>query len=287
MKIIKFWKLSGAGNDFVGLNNLDGSLSSAGWSKLAKQLCHRNFGIGADGVLIIEPAAVNSNAHFKMRYFNADGSEAPTCGNGARCIARLALHLKVAPADMMFETLAGTYHAMVRPDYVTVDFPPVVMPKIGIQVSCAEFDGKVDFVDVGALHIVIFVDDLEGIDIEKIGRALRYHPQFHPPGANVNFVHPADKHTILVRTYERGVEAETLACGTGSLAAAIALASKNIISSPVTVITRSNFQLKLEFVYKEKEFSEIRMSGGAAIVFSGTIDLDALHKIFPAELRRN
>lgn len=281
MATISFWKLTGAGNDFVGLNNIEETLAVDSLPLLVKQLCHRRFGIGADGVLIIEPAPPHSTAHFKMRYFNADGSEAATCGNGARCIARLAHQLQVAPAEMYFDTLAGTYHAIVKKEAVIIDLPPVEKPQQDIELTTDEFSGKADFLLVGVPHLVLLCDDVTSIDVEKVGRSLRFHPQFQPAGTNVNFVQVINPHTIRIRTYERGVEAETLACGTGSLAASLALAVRNIVTPPVTVITHSGIKLQFEFVVQADKFSQIKMNGPADIVFSGTINLEHLSQIFP------
>lgn len=270
----------------MGLVNLDGSLPENEISSVVRRLCHRRFGIGADGVLIIEPPAEGSSANFRMRYFNSDGSAANTCGNGARCIARLAHHLGIAPGDMIFDTLAGSYHAVVDPEAVSIDMPPVSLPQCDIKISAPEFDGNVDFINIGVPHTVVLVDEIDNLDVFTIGRLLRYHPQFQPDGTNVNFVKPADEHTLQVRTYERGVEAETLACGTGSLASAICTAVKKITSPPVTVITRSGVKLEFNFTIHENKVDSIIMRGQAEIVFTGEVDLNHLDSIFPKNLNQ-
>ncbi|MCD6385068.1 diaminopimelate epimerase, partial [Candidatus Sumerlaeota bacterium] len=265
---LKFWKLTGAGNDFIGLLNRDGALPESEIPSIVQRLCHRRFGVGADGVLIIEQPEAGSSADFRMRYFNADGSEAATCGNGARCIARLAHYLNVAPKDMSFDTMAGLYHAVVTPQAVTIDMPPVGLPQSGIKLSTPEFNDNVDFMDVGVPHVVVFVSELDKLDVLTLGRSLRYHPQFHPNGTNVNFVMPVDEHTLQVRTYERGIEDETLACGTGSLASAICSVVRKIATPPLTVITRSGVKLEFNFVIRENKVDSITMSGQAEIVFT-------------------
>ena len=278
---IRFWKLTGAGNDFIGIDNMSGTLESRNLSTMIRHLCDRRFGIGSDGVLVLEQPQKKAAAHFRMRYFNADGSEAATCGNGARCAARLAHHLDIAPADMNFETLAGLYHATVTPDTVTVNLPSVGLPEKDIPVSSSVFDGMVDYNLVGVPHVTIYVDALEQIRVFDIGRSLRYHPRFEPPGINVNFIKVVDPHTIHIRTYERGVENETLACGTGSLASSISMVSRGLGSPPVNVITRSGITLSFDFSISAKGIDAIIMTGPADVVFAGQVDLEQLERITP------
>ncbi len=278
---ITFWKLTGAGNDFVGLNNSDNGLPEDKLAHIVRLLCDRRFGVGADGVLIIEQPNPGSRANFTMRYFNADGSEVETCGNGARCIARFANYVDIAPADMVFDTRAGEYHAVVDREKVTIDLPPVELPRLDLQVETPEFNGTVDFINTGVPHIVIFVDDIDNAPVVRVGRALRYHAEFDPPGTNVNFVQSLDKHSLLIRTYERGVEDETLACGTGSLAAAICLVKRNRGTVPVNVKTRSGIVLSFGFRILRGKVDDVEMSGPAEVVFQGSTDTERLESIFP------
>ncbi len=281
---IKFWKITGAGNDFIGIHDPDSSIAGRDFSPVVRRLCHRRFGIGADGVIVVQKPEKGSRTDFRMRYFNADGSEAETCGNGARCCARLAHHLGVAPADMTFDTNAGVYHALLNPQSVIIEIPPVEFPQHDIEITSDIFSGVLDFIKVGVPHVVVLVDDLESADVKGIGRSLRYYPRFDPPGTNVNFVSVIDNHTLAIRTYERGVENETLACGTGCLASAICLSLRERVSSPVRVITRSGISLELVFTTGKGVIEHITMTGPADIICEGEVDIAHLEQQFPQQL---
>jgi diaminopimelate epimerase len=281
----KFFKMSGAGNDFVAINNMERRFPAdperrADW---VRRLCERRLGVGADGVLLIEPSAV---ADFRMRYYNADGGEAETCGNGSRCVARFA-HLEgVVGATARFETQAGLYRAEIFPDSVRVSMSDA----LGLQMDAAlppdSLDrallgtapllrerGVVDFVNTGVPHVVVLVDDLEGTPVFELGRALRRHPRFSPAGTNANFIRLLGENHLGVRTYERGVEDETLACGTGSIASAIVAERRGLVRPPVRLTTRGGMDLSIGFEPSESGAREVTLQGEARVVFSGEIEV--------------
>lgn len=207
--------MQGAGNDFVVIDHKDG----LDYADLARKVCHRNMGIGADGLLVLDKS---STCDYKMRIINADGSEAEMCGNGARCMAVYIAHkFAVVPEEFTMETLAGAIGARVQGEVATVrlsdpkDYRPNIDVKLGDQKLCAHF------INTGVPHVVIFVEGLQEFDVNGLGRIVRNHHAFAPKGTNVNFVERVKDGVVALRTYERGVEAETLACGTGSMAAAL------------------------------------------------------------------
>ena len=215
MQTIPFFKMSGAGNDFVVLDNRLGQVKGD-LNAFSAAVADRKRGIGGDGVLLVEPSP---RKHFRMRYFNADGSEADMCGNGGRCIARFANVIGAAPLDMEFENLAGDFKAQVLPDG-QVDLQMTLPHSMKLDWD-VEVDGKKirgHFLNTGVPHFVVPVDDVEAVEVFNLGKALRHHAAFAPKGTNVNFVQVTGPSSVSVRTYERGVEDETLACGTGSVA---------------------------------------------------------------------
>ncbi len=269
-KQVAFTKMSGAGNDFVVIDNMDGKLD-IDRASLAVALCSHRIGIGADGLLLLEPS---TQADFSMRYYNADGSYGGMCGNGGRCIARYAVAAGIAPTRMKFEALNHVYSAEVNNKSVKLwmitpnDFRPNVLVKIGDK----EFSGN--FIHTGSPHFVLEVDDLDSVDVLKIGKAIRNHTMFFPEGCNVNFVSRQGDH-LFIRTYERGVENETLACGTGSVASAIVFALQHGLKSPVTLTVRSGEQLSVSFDFEGAKFQNVVLEGSANFIFSGTATHDS------------
>lgn len=295
MTAFRFTKMSGAGNDFVVLDNRSGALAEEGRRARIERWCERRNGIGADGALLVEPPE-GADAHFRMRYYNADGGEADSCGNGARCIARFAHLLGAAPDDMRFETRAGLYRAEVvgedirltmsdphslRRD-VAVDLSDL-SPDIAAAVAGPPCNGRVDYVNTGVPHVVAFVEDLEAVPVDALGRRLRFHEAFAPAGTNVNFAKVVGPDRIAVRTYERGVEGETLACGTGSVAVALIASLKGLAASPVSILTRGGPVLKIHFDRATGNagveesgngsggFTNVRLEGEARVVFTGEV----------------
>lgn len=268
----EFIKMSGAGNDFIAINNMDLQFPVDTRADFVRNWCRRGLSVGADGVLIVEPPK-SADAHFKMRYYNADGSEGETCGNGSRCIARFAHHIGVAPSSMKFETLAGDYLAEVLPNgHVKLNMTDAHSEQKGIRIFDDIFEGEMDFINTGVPHAVIFVDEISTQPVEEAGRHLRYHAEFAPAGTNVNFVQVKDPRNLSVRTYERGVEAETLACGTGCIASSVIAAKNGLVESPVRVQTRGNEYLTIDFTLTENGATRVTLQGSADIVFRGEIE---------------
>lgn len=212
---IPFIKMVGAGNDFIVID----PQADLDYIKFTQAICSRHTGVGADGVLVVDKS---SKSDYRMRIFNADGSEAEMCGNGARCMAvHISSHLKPSRKLFGMETLAGEIMAETEGELARVRLsnPKDYMPRLNITVANQKLE--VHFIDTGVPHTVVFVDGLQEVDVNSLGRLIRNHPRFAPRGTNVNFVERAREGMVAVRTYERGVEAETLACGTGSVASAL------------------------------------------------------------------
>lgn len=257
---IPFWKLSGAGNDFVLLSGLPKGKSGA---SLAKILCDRRFGVGADGLLVMSRLA----GKVRLDYWNADGSSA-FCGNGSRC-AVLWAKAKGWLKGKMFSlgTNRGPLTArLTGPGRAEVAMPAPKNLRLGRIINVAGHPLPVHSVDTGVPHAVVFVPEIEKIDVEALGRALRFHTAFGRAGANVNFVE-IRKNALLVRTYERGVESETMACGTGVVAAAFVTRMLGFDVSPVRVVVRSGDLLTVSFDEGP------RLEGPGAIVFSGEVSI--------------
>lgn len=215
MRKINFTKMAGAGNDFIVID----AASGLNYKSLARKACDRTSGIGADGLLILDKSA---KADYKMRIINRDGSEAEMCGNGARCIAAYIVRNK-KPRKKVFtiETLAGNICATATGEIARVQLSAPAGYQADIPLTVNDRRMRVSFIDTGVPHAIVFVEGLEGIDVAGIGRVIRHHERFGPLGTNVNFVEQVNDRLINARTYERGVEDETKACGTGSVAAAI------------------------------------------------------------------
>lgn len=265
MRKIVFAKLSGAGNDFVVIDNRR-KIVPSGAIQLAIRLCQPKTGIGADGLILLERSKL---ADFKMRIFNPDGSEAEMCGNGARCVARFAYLSKVASSKMVFETMAGLISAQVRGAEVKLHMSDPHSLKDNISISLAGHAQKVLFINTGVPHAVIFVNNLSKVPVFEWGRMVRNHRIFKPAGTNVDFVSKIDQNTIGIRTYERGVENETLACGTGSVAAALCSSLAKNVVSPVRVHTHGGEVLTVYFKYNANRFYDVYMEGRVKFVFEG------------------
>jgi len=267
--VIKFTKSVATGNNFIIIDNRD-SVLKGDLAGIAKKLCDRFYGVGADGLLLLEKSRVSD---FKMRILNSDGSEAEMCGNGSRCAALYAYAKNIAPADMNIETMAGILSANVQGENVKVRLTDPKDIQWNLCLMIHECPYKVNLANTGVPHVIHFVDDLEAVEVKKLGLKMRYHEEFSPHGANVNFVKITDKikNKIAVRTYERGVEDETLACGTGAVASAIISAEAEKLASPVTVETRSGEVLKVYFEVHEGNFRNVYLEGKARLVFEGVL----------------
>lgn len=266
---ITFTKMNGAGNDFVVLDNRDLATKLTG-EQIAR-LCDRHRGVGADGLLAVEPA--REGADFRMRYYNADGGEAEMCGNGARCFARFASRLLPAhPGVLSFETPAGIILARFDGDLVTINMSTPHSHRSPQRLTVNGRELEIHFLNTGVPHAVVFVDDVEKVDVRADGAALRWHEAFAPKGTNANFAQVTAPGELILRTYERGVEDETLACGTGICAASLLHHLATGAPSPVSVLVRGGDTLRTGFVRAEgADFTEVTLTGPADFVFEGTI----------------
>jgi diaminopimelate epimerase len=268
---LAFTKLSGAGNDFVGLDDRDGRLGTIDKGALARTLCDRHRGIGADGILILAPSNV---ADVRMLYYNADGTDGGMCGNGGRCTALYARMLGVPGEEITIEALDYVYRARFTSHGVCLHMKEPMTIVRGIHVDAAGETHTVHAINTGSPHIVLFVNDLDAPDVEGTGRALREHERFAPEGTNVNFVETIDTSALAMRTYERGVEAETLACGTGSVASAVIAHMEYGLRPPIRVRTRSGESLTVNFTVNGSRITEVTLEGPAVSVFVGSVLYD-------------
>ena len=267
MTMVRFTKMDGAGNDFILIDNRAGNID-LDRSQIAR-LCDRHRGIGADGILLLEKAS--NHADFRMRYFNADGGEAEMCGNGARCFARFANKVAGGHAKISFETPAGVIAAELTGDLVTLQMTEPTDLRLSIDVRAADQDKTVHFINSGVPHVVIPVSRIDDVDVRREGSAIRHHKMFSPNGTNVNFIEKRGPKELAVRTYERGVEDETLACGTGVVASALIFSVVEKVNGPITVIARGGDELQVGFEKNGNQFRNVTLTGPAKFVFEGTI----------------
>lgn len=279
---LSFTKMSGGGNDFVVIDNRQPKLGDV--VELTRRICTRALSVGADGLILIESSA---RATFRMRYFNSDGSVGAFCANGTRCAARFAFTSVIAGRRMTIETDAGIVGAEIGDaGQVTLSLPspwafraqrPLVVGNTTVHGSSLM---------VGVPHYVVFLrGDLWVQNIVPLGRAIRTHPDLQPDGANVNFVVVRDSHSIEVRTYERGVENETLSCGSGVVASSVTAALFGRVQSPVSVHTRSGIALEVSFALEEGMAENVRLRGDARIIYRATITPETLEGFDPAFVR--
>ena len=268
MKEIAFYKIAAAGNDFVVVDNRKKVIPNP--VDFAREVCPRHTGIGGDGVLLVENS---KQADYKMRIFNADGSEAEACGNGFRCISLLAHERLGFPAHQRFESLAGLIDADVKKDRVRARLMDPRDYEEGQKIEVLGRELGFSFIRVGVPHVVIFVEGLARLPVLEIGRAVRFHPHFKPAGTNVNFVEVTGPDSIEVETYERGVEENTQACGTGSTASAIVSAKAGHVKPPVRVKTRGGEILTIDFKIQGSRIQEVFLEGEVRLVYEGKIAL--------------
>lgn len=270
---IPFYKMHGGGNDFVLIDHRARFIPEAEQPGFARRVCHRQVGIGADGLILLEGS---DQADFRWRFYNADGSEPEMCGNGGRCAARFAVMQGIAPETLAFETLAGIIHAEVTGRRVKLAMAGVGDFNMHQTIPLDETNVTGHFVRVGVPHLVVPVDDLEAAPVTEWGRLIRFHAMFQPAGANVNFVSFTGPRELSIRTYERGVEDETLACGTGSVAAALVGACLGKLDSPVAVQTRGGEILNVYFKPQAGACSEVYLEGDASVVYQGELWVEEL-----------
>jgi len=268
---LSFTKMNGAGNDFVMLDNRDLALSLS--QAQIEHLCDRHRGIGADGLLAVEPATEGGD--FKMRYYNADGGEAEMCGNGARCFGRFVNRLHGDKLQQVkFETLAGMISAEFEGDQVRINMSAPHSLKLDQNLPVVGTDLTVHSVNTGVPHAVVIVENLEDVPVQEWGSGLRYHEAFKPKGTNANFAKVVAPGSISIRTYERGVEGETLACGTGMVACALIHHELTGAPSPVSVLVKGGDTLHVGFEEPTRgEYVNVTLFGPADFVFTGSVQL--------------
>jgi diaminopimelate epimerase len=267
--MLRFTKMNGAGNDFVMVDNRSGEVHLA--PEQISRICDRHRGVGADGILLLEKP--RNGADFRMRYYNRDGGEAEMCGNGARCFARFANKVAGARERVRFETPAGIIGARLHGDSVTLEMSEPRDLKLSLQLVANGQKELAHFINSGVPHVVVPVVRMDDVDVRNRGQAIRCHVKFSPHGANANFIEKRGAKRIAVRTYERGVEDETLACGTGVVASALIFAATEKVDGPISVVVRSGSELKVDFKRDGEQFREVTLTGPAEFVFEGTIDL--------------
>src|SRR5262245_11070604 len=267
--MVRFTKMNGAGNDFILFDNRMGDIN-LNRSQIAK-LCDRHRGIGADGILLLEKPI--NRADFRMRYFNADGGEAEMCGNGARCFARFANKVGGQKEKICFETPAGIISAQLKGHLVTLRMTEPGDLRLDVDLFVPAGDKTVHFINSGVPHVVIPVAKIDDADVRRDGAAIRYHKMFSPNGTNVNFIEKRGANKIAIRTYERGVEDETLACGTGIVASALIFAATQNIRDAIAVFARGGDDLQVGFETIDGRFRHVTLTGPAEFVFEGTIEI--------------
>lgn len=271
---MEFWKINGNGNDFITVESLAVSLGTQKLAEMARRLCRRRASIGADGLLVAEASAC---ACFKMRLFNADGSEGEMCGNGARCIARFARERGFAPAQMTFETLAGIMRAAVDGRFVEIDLGEYSFADgwVGRDLSVEGETFRSCFLWVGVPHLVLLgAGGLSRADKVRIGRTLRNSFDLFPQGTNVSFARPVGRGEAEAVTYERGVEDLTDSCGTGCTAVALSLAMMSGMSGPIEVHNPGGTN-RISFERTGEQSFHARLGGDTAVVAKGEIGPDA------------
>ena len=282
---IPFVKMSGTGNDFIIIDHRDPFIDEADQSEFARIVCRRKFSVGADGLILIENS---ETADFRWQFYNGDGSKAEMCGNGARCAARFAFEKNIAPATMRFETAAGEIEAFVLggPDEsVKIRLTAPEDLRLNIPVALGSVEQTLHFINTGVPHTVVLVNDAGDVPVAAWGREIRFHEIFQPAGTNTNFAQVISNNTLMVRTYERGVEGETMACGTGAVASALVAAYLEQVEPPVTVITSGGEELTIHFSLTGDENDRhldraagIFLEGPAHIIYKGQLAPDGLQE---------
>jgi len=267
--MLRFTKMNGAGNDFVMLDNRAGDIELS--AEQVSRICDRHRGVGADGILLLEKSA--NGADFRMRYYNSDGGEAEMCGNGARCFARFAHEVARAPEKVSFETPAGIIGAQLHGDSVTLNMSDPTDMRLNMPLQIDGEGTVVHYINSGVPHVVVPVSRVDVVHVSTQGAAIRRQKIFSPKGANVNFLEKRGPRKIAIRTYERGVENETLACGTGVVASALIFGAMENVDGPIGVLVRGGDELTVGFKRDGKSFTHVTLAGPAEFVFEGTIEI--------------
>ncbi len=267
---LEFTKMAGAGNDFIVCDNRLKRLKSTGLAEYAQRLCDRRRSVGGDGLIVLEQSG---QTEIRMRIFNPDGSEAEMCGNGVRCAAKFIVDHGIAGPQHRIETMAGIIEAEVTGNTVKARITEPKGMRLDFPVEVNGESETLSFVDTGVPHAVKIMKPEATCDVETLGRLIRNHEAFAPKGTNVNFVWVKPKNAIQVRTYERGVEAETQACGTGSTASALIAAASRGLKSPVQVHTQGGDILKIYFSKNDTGFHDVYLEGDVSISFEGRVKI--------------
>ncbi len=265
-----FYKMSGSGNDFILFDGRYSHLEDFTVERI-QAICDRRQGAGADGVILLDPCGPEGT-HFTFHFWNSDGSRGPMCGNGALCATRLATLLELAPADAVvrFATQAGIHEGQVRQGRPQIRLPDCAPPKpVKPALTAGEREAHLGCPSVP--HLVLLVDDVNQVELERRGPPLRHDPQTGDGGANVNWVSPKGDGSFLMRTYERGVEGETLACGTGAVACALVLTDLGMAKAPVRLWTRSGLPLDINFQRTSEGITSLTLAGEGRLVFRGIV----------------
>ncbi len=268
--VVEFTKMNGAGNDFVLIDNRAQKIKLSRAQTV--RLCDRHRGVGADGLLSLVPS-VSGKADWAWDFYNSDGSTGEMCGNGARCFARFVQKLTDTNRDFTFETGAGIIKATFQGNLVTVNLTQPKDLRLSEQVPLSNGAQTIHSLNTGVPHAVLFVPNADKAMVQQLGPEVRHHPHFRPKGTNVNFVQVLGPNHIRVRTFERGVEGETLACGTGVTASALISSRVHKFGSPVKVQVRGGDQLEVSFKENSGEFADVRLTGPAEFVFEGKINI--------------
>ncbi len=271
--ILNFTKMHGAANDFIMLDDRQGTVP---WQDyvLMSLLAARRTGVGSEGIILIQKS---DRADFRMRFLNPDGTEVDMCGNGARCAAWFAHKIGAAPKSMTMETSCGLLDAeLMDACNVKVWMPEPTARSYGMSIHVGDQTLEGDYINTGVPHFVIRTESPEAVDVEALGRAIRLHPAFAPEGVNVNFVTPRAANRMSMRTYERGVEAESGACGTGAVAAAVTAVEAHAGTLPMIIRTGGGFMLTVDADWRGNHCTGITLTGPAREVYQGTIDLSLL-----------
>lgn len=274
-KSVPFYKMQGCGNDFVAIDNRDLGVPESVMDMWARKVCARAFGVSADGIFFLDESD-DPKLDYRWHFYNSDGSRAEMCGNASRCAGKLAHAIGLAPAEHSFGSDAGPIKAQVKlegPDAgrVKVQLTPPVGTEININLDVDGQPMTIHFADTGVPHVVVFVDDIEALDIMDIGPKIRYHDHFAPAGTNVNFTQVINENTMLLRTYERGVEAETYACGTGAAAAQLIANTLGLTGNHADLTTTGNEVLTIFL-----EDGTVFLQGAAELTFKGEMYLEPL-----------
>jgi diaminopimelate epimerase len=272
MSTIPFTKMSGTGNDFIIIDNRARVVADNGLTEFIRKVCRRKMSVGADGLILIESS---DKADFRWRFFNSDGSLAEMCGNGARCAVRFAYLNGIAGENLSFETEAGIINGLVIGNGAKVKIPDPADLRLDYSIDLKSGPLTVSSVNTGVPHAVVMTDSVEDVDVFGLGREIRYNEAFEPAGTNVNFICPQNPGLLAIRTYERGVEDETLACGTGSIASALVAACKINWPSPISLKTRSKESLTIHFREDNQVFTDVYLEGDARLVYTAELNSDA------------